>query len=142
MIPPWDENGNLPPGVWTATIEEVEQRCATSDHRKRLFLAFKSVIEILQAANCPEVFLNGSYVTSAATPGDYDLCYESTGMQPDESWRELLAMSAEERKATHLGDIFIRMPIPPFNIDHVEEWRKDRDGNIKGILRVDLRTTK
>lgn len=140
MIPDWDNKGNLPPGVWTASIEEIEKRCATSENRRLLFRGFKQVIELLQAASCPEVFLNGSYVTSAATPGDYDLCYEWNGMQAAESLHAFLTMTAEERKRIYFGDIFVRMPSPPFFFDHVEEWQKDRDGEIKGILRIDLRT--
>ena len=138
MIPEFDETGNLPPGIWPATIEEVGQRFATNAHRKTLFQAFVAVVNVLQAAHCPEVHLDGSFICSTETPGDYDMCYEPTGMQPNDEWRTLLEGTADERKAQHLGDIFIRMPVPPFFHDHVEFWQTDRDDEPKGIIRIEL----
>lgn len=71
MIPQFDALGNLPQGVYNATLEEVRSHCATTPHRLRLYEALSRVIDILREANCPEVHLNGSYVTAAAEPGDY-----------------------------------------------------------------------
>jgi len=61
----------LPPGVHDATIEEIETRFATSDHRKRMFLGFKNAIEALRKAGCHKIFLNGSFVTGKPIPGDF-----------------------------------------------------------------------
>lgn len=138
MIPDFDTNGNLAPGIWTATIEEVEARYATNPHRIKLFQAFKQVLEMLRAAKCREVHLNGSFICNSAEPQDYDMCYEWRDMQPTSEFRALLKGTLDERKDKHLGDIFIRMPVPPYIEDYVEFWQADRDGNAKGIVRIEL----
>jgi hypothetical protein len=142
VIPAFDENGNLPPGIHVATITEVETRFANNNYRKRLFQGLLRVLEILRDCNCPEVHLNGSYITTKSEPGDYDLCYEPAGMKATEEFKQFL-LTRETRKAEHLGDIFPRMPQPPYEMDHVEDWQtdRDRDGEVKGIVRIILRHT-
>jgi hypothetical protein len=138
MLPEFDTCGNLPPGIWTATIGEVEVRYASNIQRQKLFQAFKEVLEILRAANCPEVYLNGSFICKSEEPGDYDMCYEWRGMQPTDEFHTLLKGTPDERKKKHLGDIFIRMSVPPYLEDYVESWQADRDHNVKGIIRIEL----
>jgi hypothetical protein len=47
----------------------------------------------------------------------------------------------ESRKELYMGDIFPRMPQPPFHFDHVTDWQTDtrQDGVVKGIIRIGLR---
>ncbi|MBU6454510.1 MAG: hypothetical protein KGS72_22265 [Cyanobacteria bacterium REEB67] len=81
-----------------------------------------------------------SFITEKEQPGDYDLCYEPTGIKPTEALREFLT-NRENRKSEYLGDIFARLPEPPYHVDYVEDWQKDTrqdDDIIKGILKIDL----
>ena len=84
MIPGFVDIGGpwkvLPPGVHNATIEEVEARFATSDHRKRMFLGFKNGVESLYKAGCRKIFLDGSFVTEKPSPGDFDTCWDPIGV--------------------------------------------------------------
>jgi hypothetical protein len=139
VIPQFNALGNLPPGVWNATVEEVHDRFAHTAHRQRLFEALSRVLDILREANYPEVHLDGSYVTAAAEPGDYDLVYEPIGMKKTEAWKELLALEMDKRKALHLGDIFIHMSVPPFFMNYINFWQTDDEENPKGIIRIELR---
>ncbi len=139
VIPQVHSSGNLPPGVYNATLEEVRSRFAVTPHRRKLFDALSRVVDILSEANCPEVHLDGSYITNATEPGDYDLVYEPIGMTETEAWRQLLRLGMDERKKLHLGDIFIHMPCPPAFINYIQFWQTDRDDNPKGIIRIRLR---
>lgn len=140
MIPDFDNNGNLPPGIHTATIKEVAARFATNSHRGKLFNLLLEVLMILQRCNCPEVHLNGSYITTKEEPEDYDLCFESTGIEPTPELYDFLAQKEEARKKRYGGDIFVRMPEPPYYYDHVTQWQTDgrNDDLAKGILRINL----
>jgi hypothetical protein len=140
VIPSFDTNGNLPPGVHPATLAEVERKFAHNAKRKELFTGLAGVIKILREANCQEVHLDGSFITTKEEPGDYDLCFEPTGLQPTEPLRAFLA-NKENRKTEYLGDIFVRMPEPPYYVDHVRSWQKDgrNDDVVKGILKIDLK---
>ncbi len=68
------------------------------------------------------------------------MVYEYLGMQPTEELHALLSVTHDERKAIYLGDIFIRMSVPPYVEDFVELWQMDRDGEVKGIIRIDLQS--
>jgi hypothetical protein len=138
MVSAFDSNGNLPPGVHDATIEEIKQRFAYNAHRAKLFEGLVEVTELLTRCDCPEVYLDGSFVTEKNEPQDYDLCYEPAGIKPTAEFKKFL-LSRIERKERYKGDIFARLPQPPYEIDHVEHWQTDKEGNIKGIIRIKLR---
>jgi hypothetical protein len=84
MIPDFIDIGGpwrvLPPGVHSATLEEIELRFATSDHRKRLFSGFRNGVTSLHKAGCRKIFLDGSFITEKPIPGDYDVCWDSMGV--------------------------------------------------------------
>jgi len=84
MIPNFVDVGGpwkvLPPGFHNATLEEVESRFATSEHRKRLFSGFKEGILALRKAGCRKIFLDGSFITDKAIPNDFDVCWEDIGI--------------------------------------------------------------
>lgn len=130
----------MPPGVHTVTLTEVENKFAYNVRRKALSAGLSNVIRILKEANCLEVFLDGSYITTKEEPDDYDLCFEPTDLQPTEELRALLS-AKENRKTEYLGDIFARLPEPPYFFDYVTNWQRDgrNDDVIKGILRIELR---
>ena len=70
----------LPPGVYNATLEEVESRFAVADYRKRMFSGFKEGAMALRKSGCRKVFLDGSFVTEKPKPGDFDACWDCTGV--------------------------------------------------------------
>lgn len=80
MIPDFVDIGGpwkvLPPGIHNATLEDVETRFATSDHRKHLFSGFTSGVMALRKAGCKKIFLDGSFVTEKPIPGDFDVCWD------------------------------------------------------------------
>lgn len=80
MIPPFDTFGNLPPGIYPATWQEFIQRFAYNERRIRLAEGLLEAMSLLELAGCPTIYINGSYVTSKETPGDFDACWEITGV--------------------------------------------------------------
>src|ERR1035437_7950665 len=64
LIPPFDNNQNLPPGIYTCTLAEIEARFANNEHRRPLFEQLMRTLETLKEANCSEVYLNGSFITA------------------------------------------------------------------------------
>jgi hypothetical protein len=74
---PWDV---LPPGIHDATMEEIERRLATNDVRRDLFDGFRRGVEALRRGGCQIVFLDGSFVTGKERPGDFDACWDPSGV--------------------------------------------------------------
>ncbi len=76
MIPPFDTDGNLPPGIHRATLFEFSDRfCvfARSDRRLRICKQIESLMRDARTSNIVErVLFGGSFVTDKAEPNDFD----------------------------------------------------------------------
>jgi hypothetical protein len=80
MLPDFDTDGNLPPGIHSATWDEFGARFGGSARRKQLLVGLERAMAVLRAAGCKRVYVDGSFVTSKAMPGDYDLAWEPTNV--------------------------------------------------------------
>lgn len=73
-------DGNLPSGIHTFTWDEVRDRFGGNAHRRRLLAGLERAMDHLRAAGCRTIYLDGSFVTSKAQPGDFDACWDRTGV--------------------------------------------------------------
>jgi hypothetical protein len=75
MLPPFDENGNLPAGVYRANEDEIVGRFVeVSPRRKWLGEKLREMLLLARSTNRLErVFIWGSFVTAAEAPGDLDV---------------------------------------------------------------------
>ncbi len=80
MLPPFTADGVLPPGIHEATWPDVVQRFGTTDRRRALLAGLRHLLLDLKAAGCRRVYLDGSFVTNEPEPGDYDLCWDTDGV--------------------------------------------------------------
>ena len=127
----------LPSGVHDATIEEVESRFALSDHRRHLFNGFKQGALALRKAGCRRIFLDGSFIMEKPIPGDFDACWDTTGVNPatlDPVFLDFSAGRKKQKQRFH-GEFF---PASSFaNGQHFffEFFQIDKyTGNAKGIV--------
>jgi len=72
MIPSPNALGELPPGIHTATLDEVEAIFARTPRRRALFNGLLHAVQNLQAAGVRRVFIDGSFVTTKAAPNDVE----------------------------------------------------------------------
>ena len=70
MIPASNALGELPPGIHTATLEEVEAVFAKTPRRRTLFDGLRRAMQNLKATGVRRVFIDGSFVTTKANPND------------------------------------------------------------------------
>jgi hypothetical protein len=89
MIPEFTEEGFLPPGHHNAGWEEFIDRYVTNDRRRALAQSLQQFLNLLGFANCSEVRIGGSYVTSKVTPGDFDGVWMVAGADRDKVPMEL-----------------------------------------------------
>lgn len=147
-LPPFREDGWLPEGHHGATWEEVALRFAGEPESKRsLVLAglLRWRAAALEKGMAGLVILDGSFVSSKETPGDFDLVFLY-----DEATEALLRKDPEARKLTDyqacralglLGDIFAlpaslqRVSPLPGGLDMFDF---DRRGRPKGVIEVSL----
>ncbi|MBN1867786.1 hypothetical protein JW916_10880 [Candidatus Sumerlaeota bacterium] len=131
----------LPPGVHDATLDEIEQRFATNETRRRLYEGFARGVEALKRAGCKEVLLDGSFVTDKPNPGDFDACWDPTGMDPKKLDPVFLDFSdgRREQKRKFGGEFFPSSARANGSRTFVEFFQNDKyTGKPKGIVRVRL----
>ena len=134
MVAPWRV---LPPGVHIATIEEIEDRYATSGHRKNLFLGFNKGVIALRNAGCKTIFLDGSFVTEKPLPVDYDVCWDPIGVDIAKLDPVFLDFSDMRKKQKEIfyGEFFPSTLLADGRHFFLDYFQIDRHtGNAKGII--------
>lgn len=147
-IPDLNTKGELPPGVYVVTIEEVDRTFGQSSDRRRLLMSgLKNAIEIFKRADVPRIFVDGSFTSDKEEPDDIDGCWSAEGVDAQKLdsrfWDfETPEDFEEKRKAIkdEFGiDFFIAeiieggsgKPFPEF-------FQTNRDGEAKGIIQINL----
>jgi hypothetical protein len=73
MIPRFDESGLLPPGVYPATLGEIEARFGSGSELRRVQMqSVRWLVELANRAGVRRLILNGSFVTDIMEPNDVD----------------------------------------------------------------------
>src|SRR5713226_6885715 len=73
MIPEFDENGYLPPGLHQATVNEVAARFGRESEIRRVEMeSVRWLVDLARRAGIVRLILNGSFVTEAYEPNDVD----------------------------------------------------------------------
>jgi len=137
---PWDI---LPPGIHLSTLSEIENAFATNPHRRKLYKGLIAAAKALKDAGCNYLFIDGSYVTGKPRPGDYDGCWDPSGVNRNLLDPVLLdfSNSRQNQKNKYLGELF------PFNATakpgrvFLEFFQEEKfSGKKKGILAIDLKS--
>ena len=70
----------LPEGIHEARMNEIRDTFAFNPRRSDLFNGLLRATQELRRAGCLRIYVDGSFVTSKPFPGDFDVCYELTGI--------------------------------------------------------------
>jgi hypothetical protein len=92
MIPPFDDRGYLPPGLHTATLDELEARFGNESELRRVQMeSLRWLVDLAQRAGSRRLIVNGSFVTDILEPNDIDcaLLVESDFLSDPSVEREL-----------------------------------------------------
>lgn len=143
MIPEWQANGDLPPGVHVASLKEIDERLGFNPWRRQLIAGFKEACRLLRRAGCRLVYLDGSFVSAKEKPGDFDACWDIQGVD-DEVLDPLFLDFADGRiaqKRRFQGEFFpAQLPEGATGRRFVEFFQVNKvTGEPKGIVAVRLR---
>ena len=73
MIPDFDDNGYLPPGVYLASLDEIAERFGIESETRRAEMeSLRWLVPIAQSAGIKRLIVNGSFVTNTDKPNDVD----------------------------------------------------------------------
>lgn len=144
MIPPFDDAGDLPPGLHTTTWEEFRDRFCRflrSDRRPQLCQQLERLVEEARASGIvSRVLVGGSMVQATVEPNDFDCIvvlrteahYES--LRPD----QLIVADARLARSRYVGDIFIAREGQRPLSRYIDFFSRNRDGKIVGMAEVPL----
>lgn len=95
----------------------------------------------LKAAGCRTAYIDGSFVTDKAEPSDYDGCWDDTNV--DVSLLDPVLKDFSNKRAAqktkYLGEFFpANAPADAIGRTFFEFFQTDRDGNRKGLIRLDI----
>ena len=142
MIPEFDDDGNLPLGIYETSWEEFIKRFGWTSQRRRLLKGLKSALESLRSAGCRKVYLDGSFVTTKDIPNDYDGCWDMDGV--DANLLDPILLEFDDgraaQKAKYLGEFFpAAMTELGSGITLLEFFQIDKEsGQPKGIIMLNL----
>ena len=142
MIPTPNAIGELPPGMHTATLEEVEAVFVTTPRRRRLFEGLRRALQNLQAAGVRHVFIDGSFVTTKADPNDIDGCWEWTEEVQLDLLDPVLLDFTQARQAMrdkYGVDFFLATWVEAGSgLTFLNFFQRNRADDPKGIVQLDL----
>lgn len=139
MLPPFDpETGRLPEGEHVAPWDEVVERFGWTQRRRKLLDGLAEEVEILEAAGCRRLWLNGSFVTAKDEPGDFDVCWDTDGVDLDVLDPVVLDLSNARaaQKERFGGELFPNVVESGSGLVFAEFFQNERDTGRKGIVLI------
>jgi len=143
LIPRFDSSGRLPPGIHEATWRQITATLGFTPRRKRLLTGLRKALALLKKSGCRLAYLDGSFVTDKAEPGDFDACWGIDGVDVERLDPVFLdfSNSRARQKLRFLGEFFpAELPEGATGRTFLEFFQLDKDtGEPKGILKIDLK---
>ncbi len=132
MIPAFEGNGYLPPGIHRATLDEIEARFGRQSELRRAQIdSLRWLVDLAKRAGVERIVINGSFVTEIPEPNDVDCVLLIGPGFPRDS-------SAEE-------ELIQGLPFLDINLVRQDGWDElagiifgsDRHLNPKGMIEVE-----
>ena len=136
----FNDEGNLPPGIYDVTWEEFEKKFGHNHYRTRILRGIRRAIINLKYSGCRKIYLDGSFITNKYKPNDFDGCWESTNV--DITLLDPILQDFDNgrktQKAKYHGEFFpssMHTKMGTF----LEFFQRDKEtGNPKGIICINL----
>jgi hypothetical protein len=125
-----------------ASLDEVKARFATNTRRTDLFDGLAEALRRLRLAGCRTVYLDGSYVTGKPYPGDFDACWDPSGV--DQAKLDSIFLDFRNGRATQKaafkGEFFpSSMMCTDVGREFLDFFQLERfTGQQKGIVSISL----
>ena len=133
LPPDFRLDGCLPEGIHTATWLAFVNRFGYNPTRSRLLAQLLEACYLLEAGQCAELYVDGSFVTNKTNPGDIDICFDLFGLTEGAAFP--LTWAAQQKQ-------FPLLDIKPDTYGlHLNMFQIARDtGKRKGIVCLILST--
>jgi hypothetical protein len=134
MLPPFDDFGNLPPGIHACSVAELVARFGSgSEERETQMSELLRFIEAAKTAGVRRLMVNGSFVTGKLCPNDVDVVLLPGHGYPRQGQR----LDSEEMVWPFL-QIIIAADDADFEAWAARQFATDRKRRPKGVVEVML----
>jgi hypothetical protein len=134
--------GNLPPGIYEATWDELVSAFGSTLEREQLLAGLLRALQALRSAGCRRAYVDGSFVTAKEVPADFDGCWEPQGVDPTSLDPVLLDFGNRRaaQKAKYRGELFIATATAdPAGTRFLDFFQREKaTGDPKGIVAIEL----
>ncbi len=79
-LPEFDSSGRLPVGIHNANWREFKRRFGWNERRQTLIAGLRKAGDLLYRAGCRKIYIDGSFITNRELPGDFDACWDESGV--------------------------------------------------------------
>jgi hypothetical protein len=140
LIPEFEDNGLLPPGIHWSTIDEVKSRLCFSQRRIELVEGLERALASLKSSGCETVYIDGSFSTNKTNPGDIDVCWDTKNVDVYNLLKIEpvffdLSRGRAAQKAKFGCEFFAANSIAKTpNTCFLDFFQEDRNGMPKGII--------
>jgi hypothetical protein len=132
MLPPFDDFGNLPPGIHACSVPELIARFGTgSSEREAEISELVQFINAARTAGVRRLMVNGSFVTGKLSPNDVDLVFLPGPDYPRDNRR----LDDEERVWPFL-QIIVAADDADFEAWGTRQFATDRRKRPKGVVEI------
>jgi hypothetical protein len=141
VLPPFGpQTGRLPEGEHPVSWEELVDRFGWTPRRRRLLDGLAEAVELLAAAGCTRLWLNGSFVTAKDDPADFDACWDPDGVDLDALDRSFSTSPpvGRNRRKGSAGNCSPTWWRPAAAWTSPSSSANERDGGRKGIVVLTL----
>jgi hypothetical protein len=143
--PHFNSQQNLMQGIHPMSWDEFKNFYGTTFWRRKLIQGLRSALFSLKKAGCSKVYIDGSFVTQKKTPGDFDACWDASGVNISllKKIDPVLLDFKDKRaaqKAKFKGELFPAQAFADeFGTIFLDFFQKDKHtGEPKGIISIDL----
>ncbi|HTU22078.1 MAG TPA: hypothetical protein VMG10_28825 [Gemmataceae bacterium] len=134
MLPPFDDVGNLPPGIHPCSVAELVERFGSgSEEREAEISELVQLIEAAKRAGARRLLVNGSFVTGKLAPNDVDVVILPGPDYP----RQCLPLESDELVWPFL-QIIVAVDDADLELWATRHFATDRHKRPKGVVEVTL----
>lgn len=134
-LPPFDERGCLPEGIYNPTVDDfIERFVKVTERRKELFGKYQQFTKLCnEAKGIEEHYLDGSYVRNKEEPGDIDLLitFNDDVYDSDKSYNQYFKITQNQQKMKEDYEVHVfyaknTTDADPLDMQHFWEMKKKK----------------
>lgn len=136
----FNKDNVLNPGIHEMTWDEFKSHFSFSPKRKELIKGLEEAIKILKEANCTDIYIDGSFVTSKLEPNDWDACFDCEPKYLPEVYRLYPFWDVQKQKKVYGGELYIKdNEADPYGTRFIDFFQQIRGtAKRKGIVRIKI----